>query len=61
MLCVGVALVVVCVRRVGVVAWGHGPLMMLHVRVLFVGGGGCVWVKCPCGGSGPDPKCWVLG
>ena len=24
-------------------------------------GGGCVWVKCPCGGSGPHPRCWVLG
>ena len=34
---------------------------MLHVRALFVGGGGCVWVKCLCGGSGPHPGCWVLG
>ena len=34
---------------------------MLHVRALFVGSGGCVWVKCPCGGSGPHPGCWVLG
>ena len=32
--------------RVGVGAWGRGPLVMLHVRALFVGGGGCVWVKC---------------
>ena len=48
-------------RRVGVGAWGCGPLVMLHVRALFVGGGGCVWVKCPCGGSGPHPGCWVLG
>ena len=47
--------------RVGVGAWGHGPLVVLHVRALFVGGGGCVWVKCPCGGSGPHPRCWVLG
>ena len=47
--------------RVGVGAWGRGPLVMLHVRALFVGGGGCVWVKCPCGGSGPHPGCWVLG
>ena len=29
-------------RRVGVGAWGRGPLVMLHVRALFVGGGGCV-------------------
>ena len=28
-------------RRVGVRVWGHGPLVMLHVRALFVGGGGC--------------------
>ena len=48
-------------RRVGVGVWGCGPLVMLHVRALFVGGGGCVWVKCPCGGSGPHPGCWVLG
>ena len=34
---------------------------MLHVHALFVGGSGCVWVKCPCGGSGPHPGCWVLG
>ena len=34
---------------------------MLHVRALFLGGGGCVWVKCPCGGSGPHFGCWVLG
>ena len=48
-------------RRVGVGAWGRGPLVMLHVRALFVGGGGYVWVKCPCGGCGPHPGCWVLG
>ena len=48
-------------RRVGVGAWGRGLLVMHHVRALFVGGGGCVWVKCPCGGSGPHPGCWVLG
>ena len=47
--------------RVGVGAWGHGPLVMLHVRALLVGSGGSVWVKCPCGGSGPHPGCWVLG
>ena len=47
-------------RLVGVGAWGFGLLVMLHVRALFVGGGGCVWVKCPCGGSGPHPGCWVL-
>ena len=28
-------------RRVGVGAWGRGSLVMLHVRALFVGGGGC--------------------
>ena len=48
-------------RRVGVGAWGRGSLVMLHVRALFVGGGGCVCVKCPCGGSVPHPGCWVLG
>ena len=48
-------------RCVGIGVWGRGPLVMLHVRALFVGGGGCVWVKCPCGGSGPHPRCWVLG
>ena len=47
--------------RVDVGVWGRGPLVMLHVRALFVGGGGCAWVKCPCGGSGPHPRCWVLG
>ena len=46
-------------RRVGVGVWGHGLLVMLHVRALFVGGSGCVWVQCPCGGSAPPP--WVLG
>ena len=48
-------------RRVGVGACGYGPLVMLHVCALFVSGGGCVWVKCPCGGSGPHLVCWVLG
>ena len=48
-------------RRVGVGVWGLGLLVMLHVHALFVGGGGCGWVKCPCGGSGPHPRCWVLG
>ena len=45
---------------VGVGAWGRGPLVMLHVRALFVGGGGCVWVKYPCGGCGPHLRCWGL-
>ena len=44
---------------VGVGLWGRGLLVVLHMRALFVGGGGCVWVKCPCGGSWPPP--WVLG
>ena len=48
-------------RRVGVGVWGLGLLVVLHVRALFVGGGGCVGVKCPCGGSGLHPGCWVLG
>ena len=48
-------------RRVGVGAWGRGPVVMLHVRALFVGGGGCVWVQCPCGGCGPHLGWWVLG
>ena len=48
-------------RRVGVGAWGRGPLVMCHARALFVGGGGCVWVKCLCGGFGPHPGRWVLG
>ena len=42
-----------CRVGVGTGAQGRGPLVMLHVRALFVGGGGCVWVK--------DPGCWVLG
>ena len=40
---------------------GRWPLVMLYVRALFVGGSGYVWVKCPCGGSGPHPGCWGLG
>ena len=48
-------------RRVGVRMWGLGLLVVLHVRALFVGGGGCVWAKCPCGGCGPHPGCWVFG
>ena len=48
-------------RRVGIGVWGRGPLVMLHVRALFVGGGGSVWAKCPCGASSPHPGCWVLG
>ena len=51
------------VRRIWwcVGVWGLGPLVMLHVRALIVGGGGCVWVKCPCGGSGPTlgAGCWA--
>ena len=48
-------------RRVGVGAWGRGPLVLLHVCALFVGGGGCVWVKCPCGGSSSTlgVGCWA--
>ena len=48
-------------RLVGVGEWGLGLLMVLHVRALFVCGGGCVWVKCPCGGFGSHPGCWVFG
>ena len=48
-------------RRVGVGVWALGLLVMLHTRTLFVGRGGCVWVKCPCGGSSPHPGCWVFG
>ena len=48
-------------RCVGVGGWGRGPLVMLHVHALFVGGGACVWVKCPCGGCGPHPRSWGLG
>ena len=36
-------------RRVGVGVWGLGLVVMLHVRALFVGSGGCVWVKCTLG------------
>ena len=51
-------------RLVGIGVWGRGPLVMLHVRALFVGGGGCVWVKwvAKCQGGQPvqilDPN-WV--
>ena len=31
------------------------------MHALFAGGGGCAWVNCPCGGSGPHPGRWVLG
>ena len=50
-------------RCVGVGAWGRGPLVMLHVCALFVGGGGCVWVKFPCRRCGPTPGvgCWAGG
>ena len=41
-----------------VLVLGHG-VVMLHVRALFVGGGGCVWVKCPCGVC--PPKATALG
>ena len=37
-------------RPVGVGVWGLGLLVMLHVRALFVGGGGCV---------GEVPVWWV--
>ena len=47
--CVCVALVVMCgVCSVGAGVWSCGPLMMLYVCALFVGGGGCVRVGC-CG------------
>ena len=48
-------------RRVGVGVWGLGLLVVLPVCALFVGGGGWVWVKCPCGGFGSHPRCWVFG
>ena len=50
-------------RCVGVGAWGRGPLVMLHVCALFVGGGGCVWVKFPCRRCGPTlgVGCWAGG
>ena len=48
-------------RRVGVGVWGLGLLVVLPVCALFVGGGGWVWVKCPCGGFGSHPGCWVFG
>ena len=48
-------------RRVGVGVWGLGLLVVLHVCALFVGGGGWVWVTCPCGGFGSHPGCWVFG
>ena len=48
-------------RRVGVGVWGLGLLVVLPVCALFVGGGGWVWVKCPCGGFGSHLGCWVFG
>ena len=48
-------------RRVGVWVWGLGLLVVLPVCALFVGGGGWVWVKCPCGGFGSHLGCWVFG
>ena len=48
-------------RRVGVGVWGLGLLVVLHVCALLVGGGGCVWVKCPCGGFGSHLGCCVFG
>ena len=41
---------------VGVGVWGCVPLVMLYVRAVFVGGGGCAWVRC-LGGGGR----WGLG
>ena len=38
-----------------------GPTFEACTRALFAGGGGCAWVKCPCGGCGPHPGRWVLG
>ena len=37
------------------------PAFEVCARALFAGGGGCAWVKCPCGGSDPHPGRWVLG
>ena len=45
---------VVCVVD-AVLALGHG-VVMLHMRALFVGGGGCVWVRCPCGVCPPKAR-----
>ena len=38
-----------------------GPAFDSCARVPFVGGGGCAWVQCPCGGSGSHTGRWVLG
>ena len=46
---------------VGVGLWGCGPLVMLCMRALFAGGGGCAWVGCLRGGSSARPVHWVLG
>ena len=61
--CVCVAVFVVCGGcGVGVGVWGCGPLMMLCVRALFVGGGGCVWVKVKvkCSGALPNSSVTVI-
>ena len=50
-----------CGVGVGVGVWGCGPLVVPCVRALFVGGSGCAWVGCPCGGSSTHPGRWVLG
>ena len=59
--CICVALVVVCVGGavLALGCGGRGLLVMLCVCALFVGS--CVWVGCPRGGSGARPGCWVLG
>ena len=38
-----------------------GPACDSCARAPFVGGGGCAWVQCPCGGSAPHTGRWVLG
>ena len=38
-----------------------GPAFDSGARTPFVGGGGCAWVQCPCGGSGHHTGRWVLG
>ena len=44
--------------RVGVGVWGHGLLVLLHVRALFVGGGGVCVGEVPMWWVWPPP--WVL-